>query len=107
MLERRRILLEICPTSNVHTGAVVGIARHPVRRLYDRGVPIAIGDDDPVTSRTSTSRELTLLQERFGFTRKELAGIQKTTLEASFLADSDLRTRLLATLSGGIDKAGA
>ena len=101
MLKARRVLLEICPTSNVHTGAVAGIARHPVRRLYDRGVPISIGDDDPVTSRTHVSNELTLLKDLFGFTDVELAGIQRTTLEASFLREAGVRARLGEVLASG------
>ena len=101
MLEARRVLLEICPTSNVHTGAVAAIARHPVRRLYDRGVPISIGDDDPVTSRTSVSNELTLLKNHFGFTEEELAGIQRTTLDASFLRETEVRARLGDILEPG------
>lgn len=101
MLERSGILLEICPTSNVHTGAVASIAAHPVRRLYDRGVPISIGDDDPVTSRTSVSNELTLLRDQFGFTVEELAGIQRMALESSFLQESNVKARVAGVLAGG------
>jgi len=107
MLEARRVLLEICPTSNVHTGAVAAIARHPVRRLYDRGVPISIGDDDPVTSRTSVSNELTLLKDLFGFTEEELAEIQRTTLDASFLRETEVRARLGDKLAPGRGLGGA
>jgi adenosine deaminase len=99
MLEQRGILLEICPTSNVHTGAVSGMAAHPVRRLYDRGVSISIGDDDPTTSRTRVSNELTLLRQRFGFTPEELAGIQRATLEAAFLRESEARARVADMLA--------
>jgi adenosine deaminase len=101
MLEKRAVLLEVCPTSNVHTGAVLGIAAHPVRYLYDRGIPISIGDDDPTTSRTHLSNELTLVRDRFGFSQEEMAGIQRTSLEAAFLNGDDVRARLGAVLSHG------
>jgi len=95
MLQTERILLEVCPTSNVHTHAVAGITRHPVRLLYDRDIPISIGDDDPTTSRTRVSRELTLLRQRFDFTQPELADIQQQGLEAAFLTDAGQRARLI------------
>ncbi len=103
-LARRGIMLEICPTSNVHTGAVTDLAHHPVRRLYDQGIPVSIGDDDPVTSRTSASRELTLLQQSFGFTVDELAGMQSTTLKASFIRESEVRARLESSLASAWSK---
>jgi len=39
--------LEICITSNVVTGVAKRIEDHPVRRLYDAGVPIVLNTDDP------------------------------------------------------------
>jgi adenosine deaminase len=95
LLRQRRILLEICPTSNVHTNAVPSLDQHPVRQLYDLGIPISIGDDDPVTSRTRLSNELTLLSQHFAFSLSDLWKIQQMTLQASFLQDEALRASLL------------
>ena len=41
-LAAKKIPLEICITSNLRTGAVASLAEHPVRRLYDAGVPIIL-----------------------------------------------------------------
>jgi len=46
-LAAKRIPLEVCITSNLRTGAVESLAAHPVRRLYDAGVPIILNSDDP------------------------------------------------------------
>lgn len=94
LLKQRRVLLELCPTSNVHTRTIIDIGQHPVRRFFEYGIPIAIGDDDPITSDTRLSRELTLLQERFGFSVPELREIQEMALQAAFLPDTILRQRL-------------
>lgn len=78
------IVLEMCPTSNVDTRAVPSLAAHPIRRFFDAGVKITVGDDDPTTSRTHVARELALLVEHFGFTRDEILAIQRTGVDAAF-----------------------
>jgi len=94
LLRERGILLEVCPTSNIHTQAINRITNHPVRRLYKQEIPISIGDDDPITSRTRVSNELTLLQQQFGFNRHELQHIQTMSIDAAFLPDSTLQQEL-------------
>ena len=60
------IPLEICITSNVYTGAVASLDAHPVKRLYDAGVPITINTDDPALFRTSLEAEYAIARDRFG-----------------------------------------
>ncbi len=48
------------PTSNVLTGAVPSLARHPLPRLLAAGVRCSISSDDPVLMNTHLSRECTL-----------------------------------------------
>lgn len=74
-LARRGVALEVCITSNVATGAVSSLDAHPVRRLFDAGVPVVINTDDPALFRTSMMDEYKLAAERFGFTREELAAV--------------------------------
>ncbi len=94
LLREQEILLEICPTSNIHTQAVNRIVNHPVRLFYDQDIPISIADDDPVTSRTRVSKELTLLQQQFDFDRQQLRHIQQLGLEAAFLQETSVRQTL-------------
>jgi adenosine deaminase len=98
LLRQRGVLLEICPTSNIHTQAVTSLATHPVRAFYDQEIKLSIGDDDPVTSRTRVSNELTLLRRRFGFTIPELRHTQQMGLEAAFLREGALRAELAREL---------
>ena len=99
LLKQRQVLLELCPTSNVHTKTVDSIKNHPVSKFYNEGVPISIGDDDPITSRTSVSRELTILENNFGFGIKDIIAIQKMSIEAAFITDQRLKNKLLRTVS--------
>lgn len=94
LLRDRQVLLEICPTSNVHTGAVASIDVHPLKALYDYGIPISINDDDPITSRTRASNELMLVLTRLGLPLETLISIQLTTLEHSFLHEPTVKEKL-------------
>ena len=74
-LRDHRIPLEISISSNVATGAVASLAEHPVRRIFDAGVPIVLNSDDPAMFHTSINREYEIAAESFGFTGAELAAL--------------------------------
>ena len=84
-LEQGDILLELCPTSNVRTAIVPALEAHPIRVLYDRGIPVTVSSDDPLPFFTTIEREYRLLVEQFGFSREDLKRMTLGALEASFL----------------------
>ena len=83
-LRERDIPLEICITSNLVTGVVQRIEDHPVRRLFDAGVPIVLNSDDPAMFRCSLTGEYRLAAEQFGFTEAELRGIAENGFRYAF-----------------------
>jgi aminodeoxyfutalosine deaminase len=85
-LRDRQIPLEVCITSNVMTGAVASLADHPVRRLFEAGVPITLNTDDPGIFRTSLTREFEIARTDFGFTDAELASIKQNAERFRFVA---------------------
>jgi aminodeoxyfutalosine deaminase len=72
-LRANDIPLEVCISSNVCTGVVASLEEHPVRKLYDAGVPITIHTDDPAFFRTTLTREYELAEKVFGLPVQELA----------------------------------
>src|ERR671920_1770635 len=63
----KRIPLEMCPTSNLQTGAADSIAEHPIGLLKRLGFRVTVNTDNRLMSGTSMSRELTQLVDIFGY----------------------------------------
>jgi adenosine deaminase/aminodeoxyfutalosine deaminase len=78
------IPLEICITSNLVTGVIKRLEHHPVRRLYDAGVPIVLNTDDPAMFRCSLVEEYRLGARAFGFTEDELKDIAENGFRYAF-----------------------
>jgi adenosine deaminase/aminodeoxyfutalosine deaminase len=83
-LRDQNIPLEICITSNVRTGAVASLAEHPVRKLFDAGVPIILNTDDPALFECTLESEYDLAARSFGFTAAELDAIAGNSLRYAF-----------------------
>ena len=83
-LREQNIPLEICITSNLVTGVVKRLEEHPVRRLYDAGVPIVLNTDDPAMFRCSLIGEYRLAAQAFGFSQSELCGIAENGFRYAF-----------------------
>lgn len=83
-LRAKNIPLEICISSNMRTGAVASVEEHPVRRLFDAGVPIVLNTDDPALFGCSLTGEYELARDRFGFTDEELGEIEGNGFRFAF-----------------------
>jgi adenosine deaminase/aminodeoxyfutalosine deaminase len=83
-LKGRDIPLEICISSNIVTGVVKRLEEHPVRRLYEAGVPITLNTDDPAMFRCTLEGEYRLAMSKFGFSEAELRGIAENGFRYAF-----------------------
>jgi adenosine deaminase/aminodeoxyfutalosine deaminase len=91
-LAARQIPLEICPTSNLRTGALArllgrpeaSLAEHPLRQFFARGVLVTLSSDDPAMFQTDLVREYSL-GPQLGLSAAALARIAEMGFELAFL----------------------
>lgn len=83
-LRDAQVPLEICISSNVATGAVASLGDHPVRRIFDAGVPVTLNTDDPGIFNTTLDAEFELAARGFGFSDDELCGIVENGFRHAF-----------------------
>jgi adenosine deaminase len=81
----KRIPLELCPSSNVQTGAAASIAEHPIGLLHDLRFRVTVNTDNRLMSGTSMSREMTLLAEAFGWGWSELQWLTINAMKSAFI----------------------
>ncbi len=98
-LAAERTPLELCPGSNVRTRVVPGLAEHPIRAYFDRGLTISVNTDDPKMFGTALADEYRALHETCGFTRAEVRRLIMLAIESSWLP-ADRR----AALAGAFER---
>jgi adenosine deaminase len=81
----RRIPLEMCPSSNLQTGAAESIADHPIGLLAKLRFRVTVNTDNRLMSGTSMSRELTLLAEAFDYGLADFRWFAINAMKSAFL----------------------
>jgi adenosine deaminase len=81
----KRIPLELCPSSNVQTGAAASIAEHPIGLLRDLRFRVTVNTDNRLMSGTSMTREMVLLAEAFGYGWAELQWFTVNAMKSAFI----------------------
>jgi adenosine deaminase len=83
----RRIPLEMCLSSNVHTHTVGSVAEHPFRRYLERGVVVTLNTDGRLTDGISLTDEYFLAHTALGLSREQLVRVVLNACESAFLPD--------------------
>ena len=91
----KRIPLEMCPSSNLQTGAAASIAEHPIGLLTALKFRVTVNTDNRLMSGTSMSREMQLLCDAFGYGLDELQWFTINAMKSAFLP-FDQRLALIA-----------
>ncbi len=91
---------EVCPSSNVHTGAAASLATHPLRAMLAAGLSVSISTDNRLMSGVSLSSELQALHEAMGLSLAQIRQTLRAAAAASFLPAPE-RTAAMAAIDTG------
>lgn len=102
-LIERSIPLEICPASNLCTGALskllgmqnARIEQHPLPIFVARGVPVTLSTDDPAMFHTSLNESYQAAVEKIGLSAAELVDLAEASFRYAFLRDDD-KSKMIA-----------
>ncbi|MEU5215513.1 adenosine deaminase [Streptomyces sp. NPDC020807] len=97
-LAERGITCEVCPASNVALGVYEKHEDVPLRTLFEAGVPMALGADDPLLFGSRLAAQYEIARRHHAFTDEELAELARQSVRGS-AAPEDVREKLLT----GID----
>ena len=81
----KRIPLEICLISNVHTGAAPSLSQHPFKILYQERFRVTLNTDNRLMSDTTMTKEFVAAQETFGLTLDDFEKITINAMKSAFL----------------------
>ena len=101
----RRVALEMCPTSNLQTGAAASIAEHPITALKDLGFRVTLNTDNRLVSGTTMTREMSLLVEHAGWTVADLRTVTVNALKSAFIPFDERKALIEDVVLPGYDAA--
>ena len=85
MVRDRRVPLELCPTSNVHSGAAASISEHPIGQLVDLRFRATVNTDNRLMSNITLSQEMANLVDAFDFDWERLQWLTINAMKSAFL----------------------
>lgn len=80
----RDVVIEACPTSNVHTGIIADVGEHPLARWLDEGVAVCVNTDNTLLSDVSASEELDRVRAALGLDSTAVSTLIETGHRARF-----------------------
>jgi adenosine deaminase len=100
----KRIPLEICLLSNVHTGATPSLAEHPFRILYQQKFRVTLNTDNRLMSNTTMTREFEAAVDTFGLALDDFEKITINAMKSAFLPYDQRIDFIYSTIKPGYAK---
>jgi adenosine deaminase len=101
----KRIPLEICLLSNVHTGATPSIAEHPFKMFYEKKFRTTLNTDNRLMSNTSLSNEFEVAAETFGLSLEDFEKLTINAMKSAFLPYDQRCDLIYSVLKPGYARA--
>ncbi|MGD0469165.1 MAG: adenosine deaminase [Terriglobales bacterium] len=97
----KRIPLEICLISNVHTGATPSLAEHPFKILYQERFRVTLNTDNRLMSSTSMTKEFEAAADTFGLSLDDFEKITINAMKSAFLPYNERCELIYSTIKPG------
>lgn len=88
-VRERRIPLEVCLSSNLHTGTVASLEEHPARRYLEEGLVVTLNTDSRLVDGTTLTDELWLAHSYLGLGREQIERVLLAGFESAFLPEPE------------------
>ena len=102
----RRIPLEVCPSSNVHTGVSPTIREHPIKMLADLRFRVTVNTDNRLMSGCSMTSEMAALADAFGWGLDRMRWLTINAMKSSFLPYDERLEIIEGVIKKGYQKLG-
>jgi adenosine deaminase len=100
----KRIPLELCPSSNVDTGAVASIAEHPIRHFLAQSFRVTVNTDNRLMSGVTLSDEFHRLSEALGLTLQDLEKLTINAAKSAFVGYDERLAIIYGRIKPGFQK---
>jgi adenosine deaminase len=88
-LARERVALTVCPLSNLRLQVIDDLARHPLRRMMDKGLMVTVNSDDPAYFGGYVNENYRAVSDALRLTRDEIAAIVRNGIQASLMTATE------------------
>ncbi|VAX21216.1 Adenosine deaminase [hydrothermal vent metagenome] len=100
----KRIPLEICIMSNVHTGAVDKLENHPFKKLYDAKFRVFLNTDDRLMSNITLTDEYITASNKFGITLDDIEKLNINAMKSAFIPHNQKLDYIYNVIKPGYQK---
>jgi adenine deaminase len=87
-LARERVALTVCPLSNLRLRVIDDLARHPLRRMMDKGLLVTVNSDDPAYFGGYVNENYVAVSDALSLQREEIVAIVRNGIQASLMPTS-------------------
>lgn len=84
LVKDKKVLLEMCPTSNLQTKIVKNYEEHPIYKFHKEGIRVSFNTDNRTVSNTNVTKECKAINSKFNITFEDYKRIYLDSVEASF-----------------------
>ena len=104
LIRDKKIALEMCPSSNVQTGATTSLAEHPIDKLAKLDFTVTINTDNRLMSGTSMSKEVGIVVDTFNWNFDQLEKATVDAMKSAFISENDRNQIIESIIKPGFAK---